>query len=195
MKLFFLMVSILFSTAVWAVGSDYAVAKKAAETRYAEDRKLCADESTSSIRMQCLRDAKDEYNKALVRAKSENSSTSNSSASVSGACADCGQVLSVDVIEKKGESSPLGLIAGGVAGALLGHQVGGGTGKDIATLAGAAGGAYAGHEIEQRVKSVKTWRVAVRFENGDEKTFDFDKDPGFSVGAKVRQNNGSIVAR
>ncbi len=188
----FLMASVLFSNAVLAAEteSEYMAAKKAAETRYTEDRKLCADESTSSIRMQCLRDAKDEYNKALSKAKSER--TQNSSSAV---CAECGQVLSVDVVEKKGEGGPLGLIAGGVAGALLGHQVGGGTGKDIATLAGAAGGAYAGHEIEQRVKSAKTWRVAVRFDNGDEKTFDFDKDPGFSIGSKVRANNDSIVAR
>ncbi len=188
MKLFILMAAILFSNAVWAAESDYAAAKKAAEARYAEDRKLCADESTSSIRMQCLRDAKDEYNKALAKARPERSTAS-------AVCSGCGRVISVDVVEKKGEGGPLGLIAGGVAGALLGHQVGGGTGKDIATLAGAAGGAYAGHEIEQRVKSAKTWRVAVRFENGDEKTFDFDKDPGFSVGSQVRESNGSIVAR
>ncbi len=188
----FLMASVLFSNAVLAAEteSEYMASKKAAEARYAEDRKLCADESTSSIRMQCLRDAKDEYNKALAKAKSERTQTSSSAV-----CTECGQVLSVDVVEKKGEGGPLGLIAGGVAGALLGHQVGGGTGKDIATLAGAAGGAYAGHEIEQRVKSAKTWRVAVRFDNGDEKTFDFDKDPGFSIGSKVRANNGSIVAR
>lgn len=186
----FLMASVLFSNAALAAETEYASAKKAAATRYAEDRKLCADEPTSSIRMQCLRDAKDEYSKALVRAKSLRSSTSSSAV-----CAECGRVLSVDVVEKKGEGGPVGLIAGGVAGALLGHQVGGGTGKDIATLAGAAGGAYAGHEIEQRVKSVKTWRVAVRFNNGDEKTFDFDKDPGFSIGSSVRASNGSIVAR
>ncbi len=192
MKLVFLIASVLFFNVAFAAETDsgYMAAKKAAETRYADDRKLCADESTSTIRMQCLRDAKDQYNKALAKAKTEHTQTPSSAA-----CADCGQVISVDVVEKKGEGSPLGLIAGGVAGALLGHQVGGGTGKDIATLAGAAGGAYAGHEIEQRVKSVKTWHVAVRFENGDEKSFDFDKDPGFSVGTPVRESNGSIVAR
>ncbi|BCB26060.1 hypothetical protein SKTS_09460 [Sulfurimicrobium lacus] len=172
--------------------SQYAEAKKAAATRYADDKKLCADESSSSARMQCLRDAKAEYNKALANAKSEYAGTSARSAKV---CADCGKVLSVRVVEKQGEGGPVGIIAGGVAGALLGHQVGSGTGKDIATIAGAAGGAYAGHKIEQKVKTANVWEVAVRFENGDEKTFSFDKDPGFTTGSAVRASNGSIVHR
>ncbi|MEN6586121.1 MAG: glycine zipper 2TM domain-containing protein, partial [Sulfuricella sp.] len=106
-----------------------------------------------------------------------------------------GKVLSVRVVEKQGEGGPVGIIAGGVAGALLGHQVGSGTGKDIATIAGAAGGAYAGHKIEQKVKTTNVWEVAVRFENGEEKTFSFDKDPGFTTGSAVKASNGSIVHR
>ncbi|MFN3397778.1 MAG: glycine zipper 2TM domain-containing protein [Sulfurimicrobium sp.] len=172
--------------------SQYTAAKKAAVLRYADDKKLCADESSSSARMQCLRDAKAEYDKALADAKSEYAATSARSGKV---CADCGKVLSVRVVEKQGESSPVGIVAGGVAGALLGHQVGGGSGKDLATIAGAAGGAYAGHKIEQKIKTTKVWEVAVRFENGDEKTFTFDKDPGFATGSAVKASNGSIVHR
>lgn len=170
----------------------YEAATKAASSRYADDKKLCADESSSSTRMQCLRDAKAEYDKALTKAKAERASAS---ASRDGTCAGCGKVLSVKVVEKEGESSPVGMVAGGVAGALLGHQVGKGTGRDIATIAGAAGGAYAGHKIEQKIKSVKRWEVAVRFDNGQEKTFSFDKDPGYAAGAKVKASNGSITHR
>jgi uncharacterized protein YcfJ len=42
-----------------------------------------------------------------------------------------------------------GAVAGGLIGALAGHQVGGGKGKTLATVAGAAGGAFAGHEIQK----------------------------------------------
>ncbi|MFM9890665.1 MAG: glycine zipper 2TM domain-containing protein [Rickettsiales bacterium] len=40
----------------------------------------------------------------------------------------------------------VGTVGGGVAGALVGNQFGGGSGKTLATLGGAAGGAYLGHE-------------------------------------------------
>jgi len=185
--------------------AHYAAAKKSAASRYADDKKLCADESTSSTRMQCLRDAKAEYDMALVKARDELSSPPASSptlvapapastpASSAKVCADCGKVLSVKVVEKEGKGGPVGLVAGGVAGAVLGHQVGKGTGKDLATIAGAAGGAYAGHKIEQKMKSVKVWQVAVRFDDGNEKTFNFNVDPGFAAGSEVRAHEGSIV--
>lgn len=172
--------------------AGYEAAKKAASSRYAEDKKLCAEETSSSTRMQCLRDAKAEYNTALAKAKKDHAGASASSDKV---CADCGKVLSVKVVEKEGEGGPVGMVAGGVAGALLGNQIGSGTGRSVATVAGAAGGAYAGHKIEQKIKSVKKWRVAVRFDNGEEKTFSFDKDPGFTAGAAVKASNGSITHR
>ncbi len=40
-----------------------------------------------------------------------------------------------------------GAIIGGAAGAVVGHQIGSGRGKDVATAVGAVGGAAAGHEI------------------------------------------------
>ena len=172
--------------------AGYEAAKKAAARRYADDKKLCADETSSSARMQCLRDAKAEYNTALAKAKTDHAGAPASSDKV---CAGCGKVLSVKVVEKDGEGGAVGMVAGGVAGALLGNQIGKGTGRSVATVAGAAGGAYAGHKIEQKVNSVKKWEVAVRFDNGEEKTFSFDKDPGFTSGAAVKASNGSIIRR
>lgn len=43
--------------------------------------------------------------------------------------------------QRQGSNSPLGLIIGGVAGGLLGNQVGGGQGKTAATAVGAVIGA------------------------------------------------------
>jgi outer membrane lipoprotein SlyB len=160
----------------------------AAERRYAEDRKLCADEPSSSTRMQCLRDAKAEYDKATGGAAVQSTGAAN-------VCAGCGKVQSVRVIEKAGEGSTAGMVAGGLAGALLGNQIGKGGTRTVATVAGAAGGAYAGKKIEESARSTKHWQVVVRFDNGDEKTYSFDKDPGFGSGSDVRASGGSIVAR
>lgn len=85
-------------------------------------------------------------------------------------CANCGAVEAINVVEVKGDGSYLGKIAGGLAGALLGNQVGHGTGKTVATVAGAAGGAYVGNEVEKRVKTTKHYEAIVRLENGGTQT-------------------------
>lgn len=108
-------------------------------------------------------------------------------------CANCGVVEAVNVIEVKGEGNYLGMIAGGLAGALLGHQVGGGTGKTVATVAGAAGGAYAGKEIENRMKTTKHYEVITRLDNGGSQTVSYETDPGYKVGDKVRVEGGTLV--
>lgn len=108
-------------------------------------------------------------------------------------CANCGVVEAVNVIEVKGEGNYLGMIAGGLAGALLGHQVGGGTGKTVATVAGAAGGAYAGKEIENRMKTTKHYEVIARLENGGTQAIPYETDPGYKVGDRVRVEGGTLV--
>lgn len=173
--------------------AQYAADNKKAAVRYAEDKKLCAEESASSARLQCLRDAKAEYSKALAAAKTvmtDASKTGNKNA-----CIDCGKVIAVNVSEKQGESGPMGMIAGGVAGALLGHQVGQGHGKDLATIAGAAGGAYAGNKVEQKMKASKIWTVSVQYDNDRKNTFNFDQDPGLAAGDLVKNAGNSIVRR
>src|ERR1700692_991197 len=47
--------------------------------------------------------------------------------------------------------------SGAVVGGLLGHEVGGGSGKVLATVAGAAAGGYAGNKIEQKVQQGDTY--------------------------------------
>ena len=87
------------------------------------------------------------------------------------------------------------MIAGGVAGAILGHQVGQGRGKDLATIAGAAGGAYAGHKIEQNMRSTKQWIVSVRFDDGSVRDFSYEKDPGLAEGTLVKHTQAGLVRR
>lgn len=179
----------LAAAALLVVAQLAAADTQTAKARYEADKKLCSEESTSSLRMQCLRDARAEYDKALAAA------TPTATRTAASACMDCGKVTSVAVVEKKGEGGPIGMIAGGVAGALLGNQIGGGTGKTVATVAGAAGGAYAGHKVEEHVRTAKVWAVKVRMDGGDQRSFEFDRDPGYKSGDLVRLSGTGIVRR
>ena len=107
---------------------QYDTESKRIATRYADDKKICASEGDSATRMQCNRDAKSEYDKAMANAKA---ALKASSGKAGGYCGECAKVLAVNVGEKAGEGSALGVIAGGVAGALLGNQVGGGSGRQL----------------------------------------------------------------
>ena len=66
-------------------------------------------------------------------------------------CMQCGTVESATPIMRAAPASGVGAVAGGVVGAVLGNQVGGGSGKTAATILGAVGGGWAGNEIEKRV--------------------------------------------
>lgn len=175
-----------------AAKAQYKAAAKAASAEYSADKKLCADLGSGGERLQCLKDSKAKYAAAVKTAQAEMKGGATSSAAAS---KNVGKVLSVQESEKAGEGGPIGMIAGGVAGALLGNQVGGGTGKDLATIAGAAGGAYAGHKVEQKVRSTKVWTVTVRFGDGAEQAYTFDKEPGLAAGDTVKRSGESIVRR
>jgi len=108
-------------------------------------------------------------------------------------CVNCGVVEVINVVEVKGEGSYLGKIAGGVAGILIGSQIGDGSTTTVAQVAGAAGGAYVGNEIEKRVKTVKHYEVVVRLENGGTQTITYAAQPPFAVGAKVKVDNGTLT--
>jgi len=108
-------------------------------------------------------------------------------------CANCGVVEKINLVEHKGDGSYIGMIGGGVVGALLGSQVGHGKGTTIAQLAGAAGGAYAGNEIEKRMKTTKHYEVVVRLANGGSQTVSYTAQPAFGVGSRVRVENGALV--
>lgn len=177
--------------------AQFAADSKAAGARYDSDKRLCEDEGNSAARLQCRRDAKAEYDGAIAAAKARMTAAAPapSPAPAQPACDGCGKVASVSVKEEAGKGGPVGLIAGGVGGALLGRQIGGGSGRDIATVAGAVGGAYAGKKIEEKVTSHKVWHVTVQYPNGASSNFAFENDPGFKVGDPVRNSGNSVVRR
>lgn len=63
--------------------------------------------------------------------------------------------------EVKDQHKITGTAVGALAGGLLGNQVGGGSGKKIATAAGAVGGAVAGRKIQENQQN-KTETVIER---------------------------------
>ena len=86
-------------------------------------------------------------------------------------------------------------VIGGIVGGVLGHQVGGGRGKDVATVAGALGGALLGNEVEKNRSSVAAWDVRVRLDDGTSRVVRLDREPSWRAGEKVRIENGRIVGR
>ncbi|MDQ6647998.1 MAG: glycine zipper 2TM domain-containing protein [Pseudomonadota bacterium] len=56
----------------------------------------------------------------------------------------------------------IGTGIGAVAGGLLGHQVGGGKGKTLATVGGAVAGGYAGNRVQKNAQDKKTYYTTER---------------------------------
>lgn len=105
-------------------------------------------------------------------------------------CLQCGTVESATAIMRAAPVSGVGVIAGGVVGAVLGNQVGGGSGKTATTILGAVGGGWAGNEIEKRVKKETVYEVKVRMENDSTRTFELASP--VSSGAKVTAEGNSL---
>lgn len=108
-------------------------------------------------------------------------------------CHECGVVSSVRTIEQKGEGTGAGAVGGAVAGGVLGRQVGGGRGRDVMTVIGAIAGGLGGHEIEKNVRKVVKHEVSVRFEDGNTRSFSYDKTPMFRSGDHVRLSQGELA--
>jgi outer membrane lipoprotein SlyB len=110
-----------------------------------------------------------------------------------GDCTGCARVTAITVAEKPADDATLGMVAGGVVGAVLGRQIGAGRGKDVATIAGAVGGAYAGKKIQENMGRQKSWTVSVTYSDGQSASFDFQQDPGFAVGDSVKSVGKTLV--
>lgn len=102
--------------------------------------------------------------------------------------ASYGTVESIQLVRSGGSgASGAGAVAGGLAGALLGNQVGSGSGRSAATVAGAVGGALLGNEVEKnRNQARETYQVNVRFDNGDYRSIMQDSVSDLRVGNRVR---------
>jgi len=111
------------------------------------------------------------------------------------ACNECGTVTDVQTVNKEGEGSGAGMVIGGIAGGVLGHQVGSGRGKDVATVAGVAGGAYVGNEVEKKNKAATSYVVRVKMEDGSNRSFTFSNPTSYKAGDAVKVIDRKFVRR
>lgn len=106
-------------------------------------------------------------------------------------CLNCATVVAVTPLERGVEPSGAGAVAGGVLGALVGQQFGGGSGKTAATIIGAVGGGMAGNEIEKKMKKEVVYQVQVRMDDGSSRSF--EQTQPASVGARVRVEGQALL--
>ncbi len=112
-------------------------------------------------------------------------------------CHTCGVVESSVAVQRQGQVNGignseigLGTVAGGVLGAVLGNQVGGGSGKTAATVLGAAGGAYAGNRVEKNMKKVTVYEVRIRMNDGNYRTI--EQANAIAAGTRVVVEGNSV---
>jgi outer membrane lipoprotein SlyB len=107
-------------------------------------------------------------------------------------CVRCGVVESVRPVQREGEANGVGAVAGGVLGAVVGNQIGGGNGRKAMTVLGAVGGGYAGHEVEKRVRSETWYEARVRMDDGSLRTV--TQRQAAAAGSRVVVENGRLRA-
>ncbi len=99
-----------------------------------------------------------------------------------------GTVISArPVIINASDNSQFGAGAGigGLSGALLGSQIGGGKGRVLTGTLGALGGAAAGHLIQQKATEQEGMEYQVQLDRGDVITISQGAEPRISSGQRV----------
>jgi len=96
-----------------------------------------------------------------------------------------GTVRDIEVIPASERRNAAGAVLGGVIGAIVGNQVGSGSGRTAATGVGAVAGAVIGNQVQKR-NTDDVYRVTVRFDNGDRRSFDVREVGDLRIGERVR---------
>jgi len=107
-------------------------------------------------------------------------------------CGNCGNIESVRAIKQRAQGSGLGAAGGAVLGGLLGNQIGGGHGRQLATVAGAVGGAVVGNQVEGNMKATTSYEIRVRLDDGTLRTFHQSSQPQWRNGDRVRIVKGHL---
>ena len=108
-------------------------------------------------------------------------------------CGNCGKVEAISSVERPADTTGVGAVAGGLTGALLGSQLGRGSGRTVTTIAGGAGGAYLGNKIEQNTRHTTAYKVVVRMENGSLRTIYQAEPPNVAIGGPVQIVGNTVV--
>lgn len=108
-------------------------------------------------------------------------------------CYSCGTVVAVTPVVTESQPSGLGAVSGAIIGGVIGHQFGGGHGKQAMTAAGVIGGAMAGNQIEKTQRTVSSYQVTVQMDDGSSRSFDFKIDPKFHSGEHVKVDGSQLL--
>lgn len=116
----------------------------------------------------------------------------------SGNYVEYGRVTNIEVVSSGSTGSTgnagAGTIIGGVAGAVVGNQIGHGSGRAAATLLGALGGAVVGNQIDRNRAGSNmgaVYRVTLQTDNGAWRSYDVGATD-LRIGERVRVENGQI---
>lgn len=100
-----------------------------------------------------------------------------------------GTVTALRRVQIQADSRAGGLIGtggGAVIGGLLGNQVGGGSGRTLATAAGVIAGSLAGSKFEESANRIPAWEIEIRQDSGQSVIIVQQADQAFQVGQRVR---------
>ncbi len=107
-----------------------------------------------------------------------------------------GQISRIDPVQiQSHEQFGVGALLGGVAGGLLGHQVGGGHGRTLATIAGTLLGGYAGTKVQEGGQMQAGQHIFVHLQSGVTVGVTQPVDPDLRVGDMVRIDGSGPGAR
>lgn len=114
-----------------------------------------------------------------------------------GANVQFGQVIRIEHVNSRNNTTGTGAIAGGVAGAVLGRQFGNSSGgRAQGTFIGAIAGALIGNEIEKdRAGHPDVVRISVALDHGGARDFDYRDAGGLRVGDRVRVDGDRLFRR
>jgi outer membrane lipoprotein SlyB len=101
-----------------------------------------------------------------------------------------GTVTAVREVQDKGDAKGIGALGGGVAGAVLGHQID--HGNKLVTVLGAAGGALLGNQVEKTARATKHWELTVRYDDGSTQVINSETQPFWHQGDRVRLYEGKL---
>jgi outer membrane lipoprotein SlyB len=104
-----------------------------------------------------------------------------------------GEVRGIEAIRDRPQGTGKGAIIGGVLGAVVGNRFGHGNGRAAMTVLGGAGGAVAGNNVERNMnEGVVGYRVVVRLDNGQQRTYEEPRLDGLQIGDRIRVDHGHL---
>ena len=108
-----------------------------------------------------------------------------------------GRIVQIDPVSLEGDHQlGVGAVIGAVAGGVLGHQFGGGSGRDIATVLGAVGGGVAGNVVQNKYVDRRPGQhIMVKLDNGVAIGVTQPTDPALRIGDAVRVEGSGSEAR